>query len=441
MAIYILYEAYLRLKSPPQIESTGMFVVAVLGLIINLISMRMLSSGQSSSLNVKGAYLEVWSDLLGSVGVIAGAIIIRFTGWAWVDSAIAVLIGLWVLPRTWILLKSSLNVLLEGVPDDVDLAEVEKQILATPGVKSFHDLHIWALTSGKASLTVHVVNDTAVNPEMEVLPELKQMLADKFDITHVTIQFELAPCEQADAAQHFNASPALVGSKETKVRVLVVEDEPRTAEYLQKGLSESGFVVDIANNGGDGLHMAEETDYDVIILDVMLPGMDGWTVIKSIRSKSETPVLFLTALDDVADRVRGFELGADDYLVKPFAFAELLARIRRCLRQSTSKESERLRIADLDIDVLGRRVFRGTTRIELTNQEFSLLHLLMRRRGEVLSRTTIASQVWDVNFDTDTNVVDVAIRRLRSKVDDPFDQKLIHTVRGMGYVLDPERGR
>ena len=213
VAIYILYEAYLRLKSPPQIESTGMFVVAVLGLIINLISMRMLSSGQSSSLNVKGAYLEVWSDLLGSVGVIAGAIIIRFTGWAWVDSAIAVLIGLWVLPRTWILLKSSLNVLLEGVPDDVDLAEVEKQILATPGVKSFHDLHIWALTSGKASLTVHVVNDTAVNPEMEVLPELKQMLADKFDITHVTIQFELAPCEQADAAQHFNASPALVGSK------------------------------------------------------------------------------------------------------------------------------------------------------------------------------------------------------------------------------------
>lgn len=225
------------------------------------------------------------------------------------------------------------------------------------------------------------------------------------------------------------------------MRVLVVEDEPRTAEYLQKGLSESGFVVDIANNGGDGLHMAEETDYDVIILDVMLPGMDGWTVIKSIRSKSETPVLFLTALDDVADRVRGFELGADDYLVKPFAFAELLARIRRCLRQSTSKESERLRIDDLDIDVLGRRVFRGTTRIELTNQEFSLLHLLMRRRGEVLSRTTIASQVWDVNFDTDTNVVDVAIRRLRSKVDDPFDQKLIHTVRGMGYVLDPERGR
>jgi two-component system OmpR family response regulator/two-component system copper resistance phosphate regulon response regulator CusR len=227
----------------------------------------------------------------------------------------------------------------------------------------------------------------------------------------------------------------------TSVRVLVVEDEARTAEYLQKGLTESGFVVDIATTGGDGIHMSEMTNYDVIILDVMLPGADGWTVIKAIRAKGDTPVLFLTALDDVADRVKGFEMGADDYLVKPFAFAELLARIRRCLRQSTAKESERLRIADLEIDVLGRRVYRGSERIELTNQEFTLLHLLMRRRGEVLSRTTIASQVWDVNFDTDTNVVDVAIRRLRAKVDDPFDEKLIHTVRGMGYVLDPDRKR
>ncbi|WP_354675020.1 heavy metal response regulator transcription factor [Cupriavidus alkaliphilus] len=225
------------------------------------------------------------------------------------------------------------------------------------------------------------------------------------------------------------------------MRVLVVEDEARTAEYLQKGLTESGFVVDIATTGGDGIHMSEVTNYDVIILDVMLPGADGWTVIKAIRAKGDTPVLFLTALDDVADRVKGFEMGADDYLVKPFAFVELLARIRRCLRQSTAKESERLRIADLEIDVLGRRVYRGSDRIELTNQEFTLLHLLMRRRGEVLSRTTIASQVWDVNFDTDTNVVDVAIRRLRAKVDDPFDEKLIHTVRGMGYVLDPDRKR
>ncbi|WP_354677277.1 heavy metal response regulator transcription factor [Cupriavidus plantarum] len=225
------------------------------------------------------------------------------------------------------------------------------------------------------------------------------------------------------------------------MRVLVVEDEARTAEYLQKGLTESGFIVDIATTGSDGIHMADATEYDVIILDVMLPGTDGWTVIKAIRAKADTPVLFLTALDDVADRVRGFELGADDYLVKPFAFAELLARIRRCLRQSSGKEYERLRIEDLDIDVLGRRVFRNNIRLELTNQEFSLLHLLVRRRGEVLSRTTIASQVWDVNFDTDTNVVDVAIRRLRSKVDDPFEVKLIHTVRGMGYVLDPDRRR
>lgn len=225
------------------------------------------------------------------------------------------------------------------------------------------------------------------------------------------------------------------------MRVLVIEDEARTAEYLQKGLTESGFVVDIATTGSDGIHMSDETAYDVIILDVMLPGTDGWTVIKAIRAKGDTPVLFLTALDDVADRVRGFELGADDYLVKPFAFAELLARIRRCLRQSSGKESERLRVEDLDIDVLGRRVFRNNIRLELTNQEFSLLHLLVRRRGEVLSRTTIASQVWDVNFDTDTNVVDVAIRRLRSKIDDPFEVKLIHTVRGMGYVLDPDRKR
>jgi len=181
--------------------------------------------------------------------------------------------------------------------------------------------------------------------------------------------------------------------------------------------------------------------YDLILLDVMLPGADGWSVIKMIRQKSDVPVLFLTARDDVADRVRGFELGADDYLVKPFAFAELLARIRRCLRQSSGRESEHLSVGDLDIDVLGRKVVRAGVKVELTNQEFVLLHLLARRSGEVLSRTSIASHVWDVNFDTDTNVVDVAIRRLRAKLDEPFDTKLIHTVRGMGYVLDPHRGK
>jgi heavy metal response regulator len=225
------------------------------------------------------------------------------------------------------------------------------------------------------------------------------------------------------------------------LKILVIEDEARTAEYLLKGLTESGFVVDIAANGMDGAHLASEVRYDLILLDVMLPGADGWSVIKMIRQKSDVPVLFLTARDDVADRVRGFELGADDYLVKPFAFAELLARIRRCLRQSSGRESEHLSVGDLDIDVLGRKVVRAGVKVELTSQEFVLLHLLARRSGEVLSRTSIASHVWDVNFDTDTNVVDVAIRRLRAKLDEPFDTKLIHTVRGMGYVLDPHRGK
>ncbi len=225
------------------------------------------------------------------------------------------------------------------------------------------------------------------------------------------------------------------------MKILVIEDEARTAEYLLKGLTESGFVVDIAANGMDGAHLASEVRYDLILQDVMLPGADGWSVIKMIRQKSDVPVLFLTARDDVADRVRGFELGADDYLVKPFAFAELLARIRRCLRQSSGRESEHLSVGDLDIDVLGRKVVRAGVKVELTSQEFVLLHLLARRSGEVLSRTSIASHVWDVNFDTDTNVVDVAIRRLRAKLDEPFDTKLIHTVRGMGYVLDPHRGK
>ena len=225
------------------------------------------------------------------------------------------------------------------------------------------------------------------------------------------------------------------------MKILVIEDEARTAEYLLKGLTESGFVVDIAANGMDGAHLASEVRYDLILLDVMLPGADGWSVIKMIRQKSDVPVLFLTARDDVADRVRGFELGADDYLVKPFAFAELLARIRRCLRQSSGRESEHLSVGDLDIDVLGRKVVRAGVKVELTSQEFVLLHLLARRSGEVLSRTSIASHVWDVNFVTDTNVVDVAIRRLRAKLDEPFDTKLIHTVRGMGYVLDPHRGK
>ncbi|MEO8600709.1 MAG: heavy metal response regulator transcription factor, partial [bacterium] len=199
------------------------------------------------------------------------------------------------------------------------------------------------------------------------------------------------------------------------MHILVVEDEPKAGDYLRKGLTESGFIVDLARNGPDGLQLATADAYDLIVLDVMLPGMDGWQVVQELRKTQETPVLFLTARDDVQDRIKGLELGADDYLVKPFAFAELVARIRTLLRRGPIRESERLEIADLEIDVLKRRVTRGGERIDLTPKEFALLHLLAKRQGEVLSRSLIASQVWDMNFDSDTNVVDVAVRRLRAK--------------------------
>jgi two-component system copper resistance phosphate regulon response regulator CusR len=220
------------------------------------------------------------------------------------------------------------------------------------------------------------------------------------------------------------------------MRILVIEDELKTAAYLKKGLEESGYAVDVANDGPQGLILAQEEEYDVIVLDVMLPGMDGWTVVKTLRSTRTTPVLFLTARDDVDDRVRGLELGADDYLVKPFAFVELLARVRTLARRGPPRESELIKVGDLEMDVNRRRVKRGGTRIDLTPREFSLLQLLARRQGEVLSRTQIASYVWDMNFDSDTNVVEVAIRRLRTKIDDNFPVKLIHTVRGIGYVLE-----
>ncbi|HZZ01801.1 heavy metal response regulator transcription factor [Paraburkholderia sp.] len=220
------------------------------------------------------------------------------------------------------------------------------------------------------------------------------------------------------------------------MRILVVEDELKTAAYLKKGLEESGYAVDVANDGPQGLILAQEEEYDVIVLDVMLPGMDGWTIVKTLRSTRTTPVLFLTARDDVDDRVRGLELGADDYLVKPFAFVELLARVRTLARRGPPRESELIKVGDLEMDVNRRRVKRGGTRIDLTPREFSLLQLLARRQGEVLSRTQIASYVWDMNFDSDTNVVEVAIRRLRTKIDDNFPVKLIHTVRGVGYVLE-----
>ncbi|AMP09632.1 response regulator [Collimonas arenae] len=220
------------------------------------------------------------------------------------------------------------------------------------------------------------------------------------------------------------------------MRILLVEDEPKAGEYLRKGLSETGYVVDWVRNGADGLHCATSDDYDLIVLDVMLPGMDGWAVIRELRKNHATPVLFLTARDEVEDRIKGLELGADDYLVKPFAFAELVARIRTLLRRGPIREFEMLHVADMAIDVMKRRVTRGGDRIDLTSKEFSLLHLMAKRQSEVLSRSLIASQVWDMNFDSDTNVVDVAIRRLRVKIDEPYGKPLIHTVRGMGYVLE-----
>jgi len=221
------------------------------------------------------------------------------------------------------------------------------------------------------------------------------------------------------------------------MRILVVEDEPKTADYLRQGLSESGYAVDVAIDGIDGRHLAQETEYDLVVLDVNLPGMDGWSVLQSIRSRGDTPVLMLTARGFLNDKVKGFDLGADDYLVKPFQFPELLARVRRLLHRGVrTTVPDVLRIADLELDPARHRALRGSTRIGLTAKEFALLHLFMRRTGEVLTRTQIASLVWDMNFDSDTNVVEVAIRRLRVKVDEPFERKLIHTVRGVGYVLE-----
>jgi two-component system copper resistance phosphate regulon response regulator CusR len=222
------------------------------------------------------------------------------------------------------------------------------------------------------------------------------------------------------------------------MNILIVEDETKTGDYLKQGLSESGFVTDLATNGVDGLHLALTGEFDLLVLDVMLPGLSGWQVLESVRrAGKEMPVLFLTARDQVDDRVKGLELGADDYLVKPFAFSELLARVRTLLRRGkNSIEATVLRIADLEMDLLRRRVTRAGNRIDLTAKEFALLELLLRRQGEVLPRSMIASHVWDMNFDSDTNVIEVALRRLRAKVDDPFEPKLIRTVRGMGYVLE-----
>lgn len=220
------------------------------------------------------------------------------------------------------------------------------------------------------------------------------------------------------------------------MKILIIEDEQKTRAFLAKGLGEYGFIVELAKDGEDGLFKAIQGSYDLIILDVMLPKIDGWGVITKLREVTSTPVLFLTACDDVHERVQGLELGGDDYLIKPFAFSELLARVKTLLRRGLSRPVEILKIADLEVDLLRQKATRNHQRIDLTAKEFTLLAFMMRRQGELLSRLLIAEHVWDSNFDSDTNIVDVTIKRLRRKIDDPFTSKLIHTVRGIGYVLE-----
>lgn len=223
------------------------------------------------------------------------------------------------------------------------------------------------------------------------------------------------------------------------MKILVIEDEPKARDYMRNGLTESGYVVDVASGGLDGLHMALEDRYDLILLDVMMPGMDGWSVMEVMDKRIDTPVIFLTAKGTLEDKLKGLELGADDYLVKPFSFAELLARIRIVLRRAgQGRQEDVLSVADLQMDVAKRRVVRNGVRVDLTNKEFNLLHLFLLSPGQVLTRSLIASRVWDMNFDSDTNVVDVAVRRLRQKIDEPFGTPLIHTVHGVGYRCEEQ---
>jgi two-component system, OmpR family, copper resistance phosphate regulon response regulator CusR len=222
-------------------------------------------------------------------------------------------------------------------------------------------------------------------------------------------------------------------------RILVVEDDKSVAEYLKQGLCENGFVVDVAKDGIEGRYFAGEGSYALVVLDLMLPGIDGFDVLKAIRAKGGLPVLMLTARDRVEDRVKGLESGADDYLVKPFAFSELLARIHALLRRGTqtyAHAAKTAKLANLEVDFAAQKVYRDATRIDLTAKEFQLLSLFVNRRGQILSRTTLAERVWDINFNSETNVVEVAVRRLRAKIDDPFVPKLLHNVRGIGYVLE-----
>lgn len=222
------------------------------------------------------------------------------------------------------------------------------------------------------------------------------------------------------------------------MHVLLIEDEVKTSAYLSRALQESGFIVAVSADGAEGLHYALEFDYDAVILDVMLPGMDGYLVLEGLRARKQTPVLMLSARGSVDERVKGLRLGADDYLPKPFSLIELVARIQALVRRRTTDGADitQLRIHDLHLDLLARRVFRDSTRLELTAKEFSLLSLLARHQGQILSKMMIAEQIWDMNFDSDANVVEAAVKRLRAKVDTPFASKLLHTVRGMGYVLE-----
>ena len=220
------------------------------------------------------------------------------------------------------------------------------------------------------------------------------------------------------------------------MKLLIVEDEAKTLDYLRKGLAEQGHAVDLATDGQDGLHLAQVHDYDVIVLDVMLPGLDGLSVLRELRRGKQTPVIMLTARDRIEDRVRGLQEGADDYLVKPFSFLELVARLQALARRGRTQEPTQLRLANLQVDLMARKAWRGTTRLDLTAKEFALLAVLARHQGQILSKTAIAELVWDMNFDSHTNVVEVAIKRLRSKIDGGFAPKLLHTMRGMGYVLE-----
>ena len=220
------------------------------------------------------------------------------------------------------------------------------------------------------------------------------------------------------------------------MRVLIIEDEEKTDDYLHRGLTEQGFTVDLAPDGIEGLHLALEGDYSVIVLDVMLPGLDGYGVLRALRARKQTPVIMLTARERVEDRIHGLREGADDYLGKPFSFLELVARLQALTRRSGGHEPVQIQVADLWVDLISRKASRAGQRLDLTAKEFSLLSVLARRQGEILSKTAIAELVWDINFDSDANVVEVAIKRLRAKLDGPFETKLLHTIRGMGYVLE-----